>query len=290
MNTNEKLILVSGVTGHQGGAVARHLLKEGFRVRGLTRNPGRPEAVGLTQSGVEIVWGDLDNRVSIDQALRGIYGVFSVQNFWEVGTEREVQQGKLLADAAQAAGVRHFVYSSVGSAHRNTGLAHFESKWRIEEHVRALGLPHTILRPVFFMQNWQTYARDDILRGVLQQPLDSRGRLQQISVDDIGAFAAMAFAGPDRWIGRELDLAGDEPTMGETAETFTRVLGRPVRYLQVSWDRFKEMAGVEMAAMYRWFSEVGYNADIAALRREYPRLATLEQVLRAQDWRVAKAA
>jgi uncharacterized protein YbjT (DUF2867 family) len=290
MNTQGKLILVCGVTGRQGNAVARHLLETGFRVRGLTRDPNKPTARSLDERGAEIVAGNLDERGSIAQAVRGVDGVFAVQNFWETGFDREVRQGKLIADAAQAAGVKHFVYSSVGSAHRQTGLVHFESKWKIEEHLRAVGIPRTILRPVFFMQNWQTYAREDILSGVLQQPLDPKCRLQQIAVDDIGAFAAMAFANPDKWIGRELDLAGDAPTMTETADTFSRVLGRPVRYQQVPWARFAEAAGAEMAAMYRWFSDVGYNADIAALRREYPRLATLEQVLRTQDWRIAKAA
>ena len=124
----ERLILVSGATGQQGGAVARSLLKRGFPVRALTRSPEKPEAQALAEGGAELVRGDLENRASLDQALEGVHGVFSVQNFWESGYEREVQQGKTLADAAKAAGVRHVVYSSVGSAHRETGISHFDSK------------------------------------------------------------------------------------------------------------------------------------------------------------------
>ena len=150
----ERLILVCGATGSQGGAVTRSLLDRGFRVRGLTRNPQKPEAQALAEQGAEVVQGDMEDRSAMDQVLvEGIYGVFSVQNFWETGYDREVQQGKIVADAAKAAGVEHLLYSSVGSAHRQTGIPHFESKREVEEHVRQIGLPYTILRPVFFMQN-----------------------------------------------------------------------------------------------------------------------------------------
>jgi uncharacterized protein YbjT (DUF2867 family) len=279
----ERLVLVSGSTGNQGGAVARALLERGFPVRALTRDPEKPEAQALTERGTEVVQGDLEDRTSIDQALEGVYGVFSVQNFWEVGYDREVQQGTTLADAAKAAGVQHVVYSSVGSAYRGTGISHFDSKWEIEKHVRQNELPYTILRPVFFMQNWEM-MRDQILDGTLAQPLDPDKPLQQLNVEDLGAFAAMAFENPDGWIGREVDLAGDELTMPEAAEAFSLVTGREVSYYQVPWDQFREQMGEEYAVMYEWFNDVGYEADILALRSEYPELTTLEQYLRGHGW------
>jgi uncharacterized protein YbjT (DUF2867 family) len=279
----ERLVLVSGSTGNQGGAVARALLERGFPVRALTRDPEKPEAQALTERGTEVVQGDLEDRTSIDQALEGVYGVFSVQNFWEVGYDREVQQGTTLADAAKAAGVQHVVYSSVGSAYRGTGISHFDSKWEIEKHVRQNELPYTILRPVFFMQNWEM-MRDQILDGTLAQPLDPDKPLQQLNVEDLGAFAAMAFENPDEWIGREVDLAGDELTMPEAAEAFSLVTGREVSYYQVPWDQFREQMGEEYAVMYEWFNDVGYEADILALRSEYPELTTLEQYLRGHGW------
>ena len=115
---NGRLVLVTGATGQQGGAVARNLLERGFGVRALTRDPEKPEAKVLAERSAEIVRGDLEDRSSLDRALEGVYGVFSVQNFWEAGYEREIEQGKRLVDAAKAADVEHYVYSSVGSAHR----------------------------------------------------------------------------------------------------------------------------------------------------------------------------
>ena len=279
----QRSILVCGATGSQGGAVARSLLERGFRVRALTRDSHKPEARTLAEQGAEVVQGDMDDRPSVDRALEGAHGVFSVQNFWEAGYDREIRQGKTVADAAKAAGVGHFVYSSVGSAHRQTGIAHFDSKREVEEHLRGLGLPYTVLRPVFFMQNWEM-MREPILGGTLPQPLDPEKPFQQVAVEDVGAFAAMAFGHPDEWIGREVEIAGDERTMPEIAEAFGHVAGREVGYYQVPWDQFEEQMGEEYAVMYRWFNDVGYEADVEALRREHPGLIDFEGYLSGHGW------
>jgi uncharacterized protein YbjT (DUF2867 family) len=282
---------VTGATGQQGGAVARHLLKEpGFTVRAFTRDSTQPAAKALAQKGAEIFQGDLDDAGAISRALDGAWGAFSVQSFMETGYDGEVRQGKLLADAAKAAGVQHFVYSSVVSADRKTGLPHFESKWQIEQHIARSGLSYTILRPAFFMQNWYGYLRELILNGTVPLPLTPQTRLQQIAVGDIGAFALKAFQNPSQWAGRTIELAGDELSMQQVAETLSRVLGRTVKYVQVPWEQFRQKVGEEMTRMYRWFQAVGYHVDIAALRREYPNLSTLEQVLRRQDWKAAETA
>ena len=288
---NAKLILVTGATGQQGGAVARHLLKQpGFAVRALTRDSAKPAARALAQAGAELFQGDLDDPDSIGRALEGTWGVFSVQNFMETGYDGEIRQGKALADGAKAAGVQHLVYTSVVSADQKTGLPHFESKGQIEQRIRHSGLPYTILRPAFFMQNWLNYMREPILNGTLPLPLNQQTRLQQISVEDIGAFAALAFQNPSKWSGRTLELAGEELSMQRVVETLSRVLGHNVKYIQVPWEQFRQSAGEEMTKMYRWFQDVGYHVDIASLRKEYSNLATLEQVLRRQDWAGAATA
>src|SRR6266511_2913316 len=126
-NSN-RLILVTGATGHQGGAVLKHLRKKGFPVRILTRDPDKPEARKLVGSGTEVVRGDLNDQGTLTRALEGVYGVYSVQaaNFGDI--ENEVRQGINLADAAARSRINHLVYSSVASAHKNTGIPHFDSK------------------------------------------------------------------------------------------------------------------------------------------------------------------
>ena len=276
MNT-DKLIAVAGATGQQGGATTRHLLERGFRVRALTRNPNSESSLKLQAAGAEVVAADLAKPETLRAALDGVYGVFSVQNFWlpDVGFEGEIAQGKNLADAAKAAGVQHFVYTSVGGAERNTGVPHFDSKWIIEQHIEALGLPATILRPVGFMDNNQ-YQRDAILSGTLPTWGIAPGRkVQIVAVDDIGAFAAIAFERPEEFIGQAIELAGDDLTEDEMAAVFSRVTGRTVTVDRSQPEGAPE-PDAEMVAMIKWFNEHGFQADIDALRKIHPGLKNFE--------------
>ena len=282
----QRTVLVTGATGKQGGAVARHLLRTDFKVRALTRDPKKPAARDLDKEGAEVVEGDLNDRSLLENAVEGVYGVFSVQNFWETGYDLEVEQGKRLADVAKDAGVEHFVYSSVGSADQKTGIPHFDSKAEVEEHVRSLDMPYTILRPVFFMNNWESeQLKGMVLSGTLAQPLSPDTSLQQIAVDDVGVFAAMAFRDPKKWIGRELDIAGDDRTMVQLTQDFSKVIGRKVSYQQIPRDDFREQAGDEYADMYRWFEDVGYHAAIDRLRKEHSALQRFDAYLAANGWR-----
>jgi uncharacterized protein YbjT (DUF2867 family) len=279
MSNSEKVIVVTGATGQQGGATARHLLAQGWRVRALVRDLNKPAAQALAAKGAELAQGDLDDRASLDRGLSGAYGVFSVQTFMGPdGAVGETRQGKLLADAARAAGVQHFVYTSVGGAERKSGLPHFESKWQIEEHIRGLGLPATILRPVFFMDNLRSPwmgPRD----GVLAMALHPTTSLQMIASDDIGAFAALAFARPQEFIGQALEIAGDALTMPQVADAFTRVTGQAVHFVELPLEQVRSF-NREMGDMMAWFNDHGYSADIAALRKLHPRLTTFEAWLR----------
>ena len=114
--TNDRTILITGVTGQQGGAVAHALKGTGFHLRGLTRKPDSERASGLARQGIDIVKGDLDDDSTLRRALAGAWGVFGVQNAGEASVEREEAQGKRLATLAREAGVEHYVYTSVGSA------------------------------------------------------------------------------------------------------------------------------------------------------------------------------
>src|ERR1700681_4747111 len=275
--TSDRTILITGVTGHQGGAVAQALRETGFRLRGLTRTPDSERAAALAHHGVEVVKGDLDDQATLRRALAGAWGVFGVQNAAEAGVEREEAQGKRLATLAREAGVDHCVYTSVGSAHKRTGVPHFDSKWRIEETVRGLRFPsHVVLRPVFFMEN--LLAPFSLQGSTLAWALAPGTKLQMIAVDDIGWFGARAFTDAAALNGREIDLAGDVRTMPETAEILTEALGRPIAFAQTSIEQVRQYSK-DMAVMLEWFERVGYSADIAGLEREFGRALT-----KLPDW------
>lgn len=277
-------ILVTGATGRQGGAVARRLLDEDRAIRVLTRE--RSRAAHLEAEGAEVVEGDMKYPESVESALQGVAGVYAMTTPFEEGMEAEVRQGRALADAALAAGVPHTVFSSVAAAERDTGIPHFESKREVELHIEEIGLPATVLRPVFFMENFQSPPTVDSIRdGVLTMPVDPVTSLQMVALDDHAAFAAAAFADPDRFLGEAIEVASDERTMPEAAAVLSDALGREVEYRSVPIEAVEERIGEDMARMFRWFHEVGYDVDIVELEERWGiPLTPLEVWAESAEW------
>jgi uncharacterized protein YbjT (DUF2867 family) len=270
MQKGKDLIVVTGATGQQGGAVARQLLGAGHRVRAMTRKPDGEPARALRALGAEVVGGDLDDARSVRAALEGAWGTFAVQNTWEAGVEKEEEQGVRFAQVAREAGIRHYVYTSVGSAHRKTGIPHFDNKARVEQRVRDLGFPSwVILRPVFFMENLLSpWFKPAIDKGELAIGLKPTTRLQMIAVADIGQYGKGAFERHDQFAGQAFDLAGDELTMPQAAAVISRAAGRPVKFVQVPIAEVRKFSE-DYALMLEWFDAVGYDADIAGAAKVF---------------------
>lgn len=264
---NERTVLITGATGKQGGATARALAGKGFTLRAMTRNTDSDAAKAVASAtGAELVRGDLNDAASLKEALKGAWGVFAVQNTWEAGVAGEEEQGKRIATLAREAGVQHFVYTSVGSAHRKTGIPHFENKQRVEETIRGLGFPsHVILRPVFFMENLPSawFLNGDNLYAAMPPTL----KLQMIATSDIGRHAARAFTEADTLNRREIDLAGDAATMPDAAAALSKGLGRTITFVQIPISDVRKNSE-DFAVMLEWFERVGYDVDIAGLERE----------------------
>jgi len=262
-----RTILITGATGKQGGAVAHELLKRGHAVRAMTRKPDGDAAKELQKLGATIVAGDLDDAALLGNALTGVWGVWAVQNTWEAGVEKEEEQGKRLAKLAREQGVQHYVYSSVGSAHRKTGIPHFDNKWRIEEMVRDLKFPsHVILRPAYFMEN---LLSPGVLQGdKLVAAIQPRTKLQMIAVDDIGQMGALAFTNVSALGGQEIDIAGDAVTMPEAAAILSEALGKKLELQQVPIEAVRRQSA-DLGIMIEWFDRVGYNADIRGVQKTY---------------------
>ena len=270
MQKGTDLIVVAGATGKQGGAVSRELLGAGHRVRAMTRHPEGAPARALAEAGAEVVVADFDDAASLRRALQGAWGTFAMQNTWEAGVVREEEQGVRYADIAREVGVQHYVYTSVASAQRRTGIPHFDNKWRIEQRVREAGFPSwVVIRPVFFMENFQGPPfKDAIGQGQLPVALQPATRLQMIAVDDIGKYGRLAFEKPELLDGRSIDLAGDEMTMPEAASVFGKALGRKVEFVQVPVAEIRKFSE-DYAIMLEWFDAVGYDADIQGTAREF---------------------
>lgn len=261
---------VVGATGQQGGATARALLAAGTTVRALVRDTGSAGAKALAQAGVQLVRADLEDPQSLRAAFAGVDGLFAMTTMTGPdGTDGEVRQGRTIGDAARDAGVPHVVYSSVGGAERATGIPHFESKRRVEEHLLELGLSTTFVRPTFFMDNFASGPQEEDGTLVLRSPLAPGVPVQMVAVDDIAAVAAVALRDPAAVPGGSVEIAGDELTGEQIAETFGVRAGKPARFEPLPLD---VLAGDEdMYAMFTWFRRLpAYEADFAATRRLSP--------------------
>lgn len=282
MATQSKVILVTGATGQQGGAVATALLTKGQKIRVMSRTPEKASA--LAQAGAEVVKGNLTNASELQAALRGVHGVFAMSTPFEAGMDQEVRQGIMMADAAKQAGIAHYVYTSVGSAHRNTGIPHFETKWKVEQHIRQIGLPATVLRPVWFMENFTTFSKPSA-EGILMMPMRAEKKLAMVALRDIGEFGAAAFMRPNDFLGQAIDLAGDELTMQEVAAQLSKVTGRSIQFQALPLEQAEAALGHDLATMFRWFNEVGYQINVAALKQTFGiPLTSFAEWIKTVDW------
>ncbi|TYL39820.1 NmrA/HSCARG family protein [Natronococcus pandeyae] len=261
-------VLVVGATGTQGGAVARHLLERDVEVLALTRDKDSENAHELAERGAEVVEADIGEKNSVEPLVDQADGVFLMTNFWEHGYDDEVEQGTNVVELADEVGIDHLVFSSVGGAERDTGIPHFDSKFEIEELIDGRGLPATVIRPVFFVQNFEGF-RERIEEGTLAMGLESHVPLQVLDVEDLGAFVAEAFADPDRYVGDAFELASDELPLRAMAVRFADALGSEVRAHHLSIDDVRESQGEEFAVMFEWFNEDGYESPIDDLQADH---------------------
>jgi len=281
----ELTVVVTGSTGKQGGAVARGLLARGHKVRAVTRDPSSGQAKSLAKAGATLVAASLEDRAALTRALDGATSLFAMTTPFGGGTESETRQGVAAADAAKAAGV-HLVFTSVGSANRQTGIPHFDSKYEVEKHIAKLGGRATILAPVYFMENLITFGKEQLAKGIYGGTLPPTSTLAQVAVADIGAVAVRVLEEPGRFTGRRFDLASDELTGNDVVAVLSRVIGRPFTYFQVPLEAIRQRMGEDGVRMAEWMDRVGYTVDRAALRREFPDVAfqDFESWAKTQNW------
>ena len=290
-------ILVAGATGKQGGALISALLKSPatppFHLVALTRNSKSPQALALAQKpNVTVLEGDLNNCEAIFKASpEPFHGVFSVQV--PLKPKVEEQQGKALADAAAAHGVRHFVYTSVergGPAQSDasgTSIKHFLSKFNIENHLKQVStqvtgdsMKWTIIRPVTFMDN---LTPDFLGRAfaTLWQLNGPDSKLQLVSSVDIGILAADVFRNPESYAGKAISFATDEMTFREAQATFTKVVGSDMPMLYPVVGRLiKSLLYEQLGSMFDWFKDVGCGANPREFTSQFPEMQNFEEWLK----------
>ncbi len=268
---NSRTVAVCGATGRQGRAVVRHLLADGWRVRALTRDPTAAKARPVADLGAELIRVDMADRSSLEPAFDGAYGVYSVQNPVISGLEQEVVQGKNVATAARAAGVRHLVYGSAGVG-SPTGVGSWDSKLAVEAHIRELGLPVTVLRPMAFMELMTDKAFYPPLSTwhVMPKLIGADTKIPWLAVDDLGAVAAKVFADPGRFVGETLFLGADVQSLDGCRAIWNEVRGRPPRGFPMPVWAFERVAGTDLTTMWRWLRTAEIDLDTAPAKEIHP--------------------
>jgi uncharacterized protein YbjT (DUF2867 family) len=254
----EKQALIFGATGNVGGATARELLKRGWHVRAVTRDPSSEKAQALASLGAELVQADMEDPITLKNVFQGITNVLSVQNWSVSGIDGEIRQGKQVADAAKNAGVQHLVYISAGNGDANSGVPHFDSKLEVENYMRELGLPVTVVRPAPFMEllSEKEFYPPMAAWGAQMKIIDWETPLPWVAVRDIGLAVANIFENPEIWIGNELSLLGDIKSMNQCKQIFTKVNGKKPSRIALPLWLFKKMAGEEFVIMWHWLNDL----------------------------------
>jgi uncharacterized protein YbjT (DUF2867 family) len=277
-----KVIVVIGATGRQGGQVARHLVKDGWQVRGITRTPESKKAAALQSLGVEVVRADMNDKSSLESAFQNAYGVFNMQAPVPGKIEVEIQQGRNVAEAAKKAGIRHMVYGSAGLGNIKTGIEQWDAKIEVRQAMKDLGLPLTILRPVAFMELMvdPSYFPNTSVWYIWPKLTGGDYKIAWISVQDVGAIAATAFANPDKYIGKELALVADVKSLKECREIYREVTGKYPSRFPMPMFLFEKFVGKDLTNMWRWLRKNPLTFDTSQTEEIHPEAMTVQDWLR----------
>ncbi len=275
-------VVVMGATGQQGGAVCRHALAAGWRVRAVTRSPQSAAAQQLQRQGAQVVAADMNDPSSLDPALQGADAVFSVQDFWGpgVGYDGEVRQGRHLAEAAKRAGVRHFVQSTMAQGQGGERVPHFASKHAIADHVRSLGLPWTLIGTVYFMDNFLNPKRGGAWSlPVLAGSLGLHRSIHMLAVDDLGVAVAQVIEQPTQHLHKQVDLASDILSVEQMRTIYREVTGKRAKRWAIPAWMFRRM-NAEFAHQLAWQRDGGWTFTTEAIDALIPTRTRFAEFLR----------
>jgi uncharacterized protein YbjT (DUF2867 family) len=285
MAEKSEKMLVLGATGRQGGATAQALVADGWCVQALVRDKQSDKAQDLASLGVELVRGDFQDPTSLEMAMNGVNGVFSVlpssaDAQYGITDEDEVRFGLAVVDAAKRAGVRHLIYSSTIGASPDIGLGHYESKWHIEQYLRQSGVPFSIVRPAPFME-LLLYPHFGLRQGVVTFFGAPDQIVQFIAVQDIGAIVTKLFADPSQHLGITIDIASDALSGNDIAAKISQATSRQVPYMQIPAEAAAKNPMIARLLQAMTDGKLAGQADIPFLRELHPGLLTFDQWLAA---------
>lgn len=271
-------VLFCGATGRLA-PLTPLLVSHGHQVLAATRDPSSPAARRLREAGAHLVRADFDDPASLRSAAAQADAVVAAGTAHAAGPDADIRHGRNIIDAARAARTGHLVYVTVAGASQLTGVPIIDSKHAVEQYLRGDGGPHTIIAPVYFMENaWNPWNRAALAAGRWPSPVTRSRPLQQIPLADVLAFTAHALESRDLMAGQRIEIASDQLTAGQAAGAISRLLSRPVQVAEPPPGQGNPMSA--------WLEHAGPAVDITALRRRYPQIGwhTFAEWAATQDW------
>ncbi|KAH7087084.1 hypothetical protein FB567DRAFT_526880 [Paraphoma chrysanthemicola] len=276
-----KVLVVLGATGQQGGSVINAVLEDAqlskeYSIRGTTRDPTQASAQALASKGVEIVKADVEDTASLKEAFQGAHTVFAntVTVYDGHAYEHEVAHGRALADAAVAAGVPHYIYSTLPNAGKISGgtlknMGHFDGKEEVEQYIRTLPLKSAFFAPGSFMSNFGAtmtphpvgdgkYALFNFVSAETKLPLIDTAR-------DTGKWIAAILADFPKYEGKVLSAATELYSFNQIVDAMSKASGKPVAYNQLPEQAWRSFLPPTMqdnvAEMMQFFQDYGYYGE-----------------------------
>ncbi|WP_145149955.1 NmrA/HSCARG family protein [Paenibacillus xylanexedens] len=291
---NQKLILVTGATGLQGGAVAHEALKQGFKVRILVRDENSSKAQALIQKGAETVVGNFDDPTSLENAMKNVDAVFSVpiSGVDTNETDRERKQAFALIQNAIKSGVEQFVHTSVAATSRYTEFPewgtgywfekYWTDKWDIEEAVRSAGFSSwTIVKPAAIMENFTEKAElmyPNLKQGEIKTVTFADTCIDHIAVEDIASFVCAAFADSKKFNEHNIELAAESLSFKKITEIISKVTGKEIKISTLSIEESLEQGTHPLIVRsQQWDNVAGYNVDIDLLKTYNIKLTSFKE-------------
>ena len=251
---HKKNIFITGITGNQGGAVAKHQLEQNNTVFGLTRNANSEKAKEWKSQGVTLIEGNINNPDSFQSYLNQADIVYLVQALQ--GKGKEIRQGKQFIDSIKPESNTHLIYASVLGADLKTAVPHFESKFELENYIKSKNLNYTILRPASFYENHLfPGVANDIIKGKYISPLNKLCKQQMIGIDDIGKIAATIISNKEKYNNKTISIATDEWQIGEIPQVFSEAINKPVKFKKLPGFITRLAMGKDLSKMFKYMNQ-----------------------------------
>ncbi len=260
-------ILVTGGTGNVGGEVVNQLVQRGAEVRVIARKQPEPDKL---PAAVEVAIGDLLDPVSVEQAMQGVDKLFLLN---AVVTD-ELTQALIAYGVAKRMELKHITYLSVFKVDQFRDVPHFASKLAVENALREFGVPYTILRPGYYIQNDLTLKEALLGAGVYPMPIGTAG-IAAADVRDIAEAAAISLT-TDGHDGQTYDVVGPTLISGPaTAALWSKLLGKEIKYTGHDFDKWEQTMRTRMPAwsafdlrmMFQGYFDRGFAATETEVRR-----------------------